>query len=483
VKISFITPTHAPSIPHVKRLVKSIIDQCQTIDHEIIVVANGPGKERAEDELKDVYDKITLLYQDEPNACKARNAGFERSSGDIVAFPGADFIIHLGTVQRWLEAFNRGYEAVYSGYRWISQDPRQVYLSEPFNEYTLTCYNYIDGGNPVLRTRFKPWDADIKSLQDWDWWLSMVQAGLKSDKIVFIPEPLFSAEFPKAGGLSDDSSKNWIERTNQIKEKHGIPNRKICIASLQKRDEAIELAQIINADFKPMPSFKPHEYDLIYLYGFYADNPQTVYQYLHMFVGHKGKGIIHWFGDDIHMVAKLPWYQVYSLCHEVFNSYRHYNMSQEASKLLMKMGVESTYRLPPLDVQPSNFDGFKVGISLNFLDQAKKALPDVEIVDREKEAASVVLLPDGSMLDGIKAILTGSVPVLQQNLAFAQKMEAIRDTVNLRKIIYKTVREIQAKWPINIRMAQKHYLKETNKTKFIREVTGYAKRDRKDKGR
>ena len=85
-------------------------------------------------------------------------------------------------------------------------------------------------------------------------------------------------------------------------------------------------------------------------------------------------------------------------------------------------------------------------------------------------------------MDGIKAILAGSVPVLQQNLPFAENMEAIRDTVNLRKVIYKTVREVQARWPINIKMAQKHYLKETNKTKFIREVNGYAKRDRKNKG-
>ena len=201
-------------------------------------------------------------------------------------------------------------------------------------------------------------------------------------------------------------------------------------------------------------------------------------QYLNMFSGHKGKGLIHWFGDDINFVAKLPWYQVYELAHGPLKTYKHYHMYQEAGKLLDKMGIDSKYRLPPFDIKPANLDGFKVGISETFLDQIKKALPDIELVDREKESASVVLLPDGSILDGIKVILAGGVPVLQQNIVFAQKMEPIKHPINFRKIAYKVVRDIKSKWPIDMRMAQKHYLKETNQDKFLREVNSYAKRNR-----
>lgn len=476
MKLSFVTPVHAPAMPYVKRCVESMLNQKGDI--EIIIVSNGPDNKKVNSELTGLYDKVKILFIDEANACKARNLGLENATGDIISFAGSDFVIHPGTVERWMEYFNKGYEVVYSGYRLITGDPRSVYMSEPFNRYTLTCYNYIDGGNPIIRAKCPQWDNNIISLQDWDFWLEAIK-NIEDDKILFIPEPLFSAEPPKPGGLSLDSHNNWLERTKVIKEKHGIPDRKICISSQHKYDEAVALAQLIGADYKAVPSFKPHSYDMIYQYGFYVENVQDALSILNVFQGHNGAKLIHWQGDDLILFSKLPWYQVNELTRNNFSKIKHYHMSNEITKLLSDMHIDSKFKLPPQDnIKNCNGD-FSVGISGSFVNLLKKALPDVNIVDRNKEAASIVLLPDGGPVDAFRTILSGGIPVMQQDFPYIQKMPSIKHSVFLRNILYKTVRDLQDKWPISMSEAQIFYNKLNNKQRFIQEVNSHVKRHKR----
>ena len=90
----------------------------------------------------------------------------------------------------------------------------------------------------------------LKSLIDWDWTLSVTEANVKP---IYIKEPLYYAELPKEGGLSDDSSHNWIRRKRMVQDKHNIPDRPICIASIVDPELALGIAKITGNDFRSTP--------------------------------------------------------------------------------------------------------------------------------------------------------------------------------------------------------------------------------------
>ena len=175
------------------------------------------------------------------------------------------------------------------------------YASEEFDAWRLTVENFITGSSPIRRKDFPGWDEAFKSLQDWDMWLTVVEQGGKGK---FLNEYFFVTEMPDSKSVSGDSAANWVERVKQIKKKHNIPDRKICVSSLGAPNHALPLAKILDADYKQWVSRKPHNYDMVYSVGFYpfvADN-----QLRYPFVSHETLGkieelgsfkkVIHWIG-------------------------------------------------------------------------------------------------------------------------------------------------------------------------------------------
>jgi len=333
-KMSFITPCYNDG-DEIERYVDSLIDQ-DFKNWELIIVNDG-----STDDSKNVIN--ALVQKDErvraihlkknQGACIARNKGAKEAKGEIYSFLPADSFLYPGMLRIWVEQLDeyKDYDFLYGGYRLVdnkTHEPLQggELLFHPFDPYLLQVMNYIDGSFPIRAKAFWEvtdlmvnklkrqkseglWDPAIKSLQDWDFWLSVVQIAKK--KGIYIQDIFFETTAPHPGGLSYDSAENWIERTEAIKKKHGIPDRKLCVASLGATFHAKRLAYILNADFKEMPSFKAHKYESIYVIGFYPEfAPQQDMMFWNNAYNKDGgkttaKKIIHFVGTDIWQLRKI----------------------------------------------------------------------------------------------------------------------------------------------------------------------------------
>lgn len=288
----------------IERAIDSILDQDYK-NWELLVchngtIDNGMIWNKVEKYLTD--KRIKWLHTEDSGACLARNMGAKEATGDIWSFFSSDFVMKPGGLRTWVEYFEDKPEVkmLYSGYDWTSED-YPPYPSQPYDEYILfRGYNYIDGGMPIRKEVFVPWDESLKSLNDYEWVINII----KTHKItpLYIPQHSYKADLPKPGGLSEDSSKNWKERIKYIKTKHSIPISPICCCSYGAPSHAIKMAKLLDADFNPNPMFKPNDYKLIYLFGFYVGTPESVRSHCSVFGDIKNKEIkkaIHWIGSDI----------------------------------------------------------------------------------------------------------------------------------------------------------------------------------------
>lgn len=308
--LSFCTPVHNDG-PYVGAMIQSILDQdYPNIEH--ILVNDG-----SKDSTKEVLNEYAAKYNNrikvihlETNqgACVARNEAAQHASGKYLSFLPADARLFPGMARYWVEQLeeNPGYDFVYGGYTFTDEQRKRVLdfmPSHDFDPYMLEVQNFIDGSFPLTRTLYDKiggWDITVKSLQDWDFWLTAVKdIGAKG---VFCQELFFDTVLPHPGGLSFDSANNWLARTDYIKAKHKIPERDICVCSFGAPFHGINTAKMLNADFKEMPSGKPHRYKMIYIVGGYYSNFQYIVEALKK---HDGMRVLHWIGSDIYQLLEL----------------------------------------------------------------------------------------------------------------------------------------------------------------------------------
>jgi glycosyltransferase involved in cell wall biosynthesis len=309
-KFGFVMPSYKTEPTILKRAIDSILDQKDYENWKLIVVFDGVHEEGFK--VMEGYTDPRITYKTiaHAGACAARNAGAEEMLKDsevaYLSFFSSDFIAHPGMISTWAREFDADPEAgmVYGGYDLIKDgEIAGSFGSEEFDPIQLEAHNYIDGGFPVKRECYQPWDVDCKSLNDWEWVLRLVRSGMKCR---FMAERTYSAEMPKAGGLSYDSSKNWVERVSYIKTKLGIPKKDVCFCSFGAPFHAKRMARLTGMDYLPNPAFKAHEYKMIYMMGFYSLNTVQAF-------GGSGMNAIkaiHWIGSDVLEWRKWPMLQV-----------------------------------------------------------------------------------------------------------------------------------------------------------------------------
>lgn len=315
--LSFVVPVYKVPKDVLKRCLASLADQDYP-NIEVTCVMDG-----ADEELEKVIrpflenGKWATIQIEHGGACAARNAGFAASTGEIVSFFNSDYIAKPGMARMWVTALQEHPDCgfVYGGYEFTTAK-RSWYPSKPFDAWSLRIANYIDCGFPLWRKHVVEWDVNCKSLQDWDFWIRVVGLdragmGLQPVKGYYLGrEVSYLAEPPRPGGLSIDSSGNWIERVHYVKEKNGIPEPEICVSSLGAPNHGIEIAKMIGADFRDDTIFKPQAYKALYLIGWYMkpsdqgnDHPTIMMHFNQPGVNR----IVHFVGADIYWLRKFPY--------------------------------------------------------------------------------------------------------------------------------------------------------------------------------
>lgn len=297
---------------------------------EVIVVFDGENK-KGERKLKDElvkYPKLNVksLTIEHGGAPKARNAGAKIATGDYYTFLDPDVYPLSETFRQWANAFEEhpDKDVIWGLYAFLQGDKAYTIPdSVPKNPdgqpdyWAFRFTNYCSGMFPMRKEAFIGWDETVKSLQDWDMWQRMLlKDNFKGEKFFYISKSFCITEVVRPDGVSNDSHNNWKERTSYVRNKNGIPKSPICVTSIGAPWHGLHVARKLGADYLPMPSFKEHDYEAIYLLGFYPGAGGPTKTHLQVFAepGHvrsdekglpdvqkyfKGRKIIHWIGTDV----------------------------------------------------------------------------------------------------------------------------------------------------------------------------------------
>ena len=390
---------------------------------EVIVVFDGANK-KGELMLKkeiELYPKLSVRSKviTHGGACAARNAAAKLATGDYLTFLDADVYPKSETFRQWANAFeeNPDKDVVWGLYSFIQGDksysipdsiPKDA-AGKP-DYWAMRFQNYISSMFPVRREAYIGWDETVQSLQDWDMWMRMlILDNFKGDKFLYIPKSFCLTEMVKEGGISSDSHKNWLERRKYVMEKNGIPRSKICVTSLGAPWHGLHAAKKLGADYLPMPSFKEHDYEAIYLLGFYPGPGGPTKSHLAVFAEpgrirdderglpevqqyFKGRKLIHWIGTDIlKMRTEVPFVTIKylkDLWNE--NDFTLLTESQSPHDELLEIGLDTRIAPIPPDTlyDPMELpEKFTVGIYENatqnmyheeLMENVARAMPDIQ---------------------------------------------------------------------------------------------------------
>jgi glycosyltransferase involved in cell wall biosynthesis len=231
--ISIIIPVYNQA----KTIIKTLMSiERQNFQYYEVIIVNDGSKDGVEKIFTDYYKKLVannhylFINQTNRGAPAARNRGWQEARGEYLFFCDADATLRpeaLQTLLAYLEV-NPGISFAYSSFKW----GRKLFKLGDYDPDKLQKMPYIHTMSLIRRADFPTvgWDENIKKLQDWDLWLTMLEQG----KIgLWVPQVLFTI---KPGGTISSwlpafaykllpflpSVKKYKRALKIVKEKHGL---------------------------------------------------------------------------------------------------------------------------------------------------------------------------------------------------------------------------------------------------------------------
>ena len=387
-RLSFVVPYYQ-KLNTISRCLKSLFSQ-SVKDIEVIVVFDGPDKEG--ERIAQRFKKVQVHTIPHSGAPAARNAGAKLATGEFISFWDADCYIEPGAAAVWLQIFDKNPDVdfVYAGYRF--PEGKGGIEGESFDPWLLQVNNYISGMFPIRREKAPQWDESLKSLQDWDFWLTAVKNGCKGK---FIRGFAFETEYPDQDSISGKgcTPTNWLERLETIKKKHGIPLRTGCVCSVQAKDEGIALAKILDMDYRDYATYFPNRYDTVVQLGFppsMANMAAMNFQNPH---GPKLMAkMLFWRGRDVWslynetsraaadaLAIALNASATYQFCEDKAARVRLEELGFSAEVLPLPLDFSSE-KIAPLPIKPRVLLDFDMAHA-PFVNAVRRAMPNLEFID------------------------------------------------------------------------------------------------------
>lgn len=231
--ISVIIPVYNQADKITKTL-ESLVRQTYQ-DFEVIIINDG-----SKDNLDGALEKFLnttkanntffIAQQKNQGAPSARNNGWKKSRGEYLLFCDADAVFAPNALELMLSELNNHPEVsyVYSSFLW----GRKLFKLGPFEAEKLKRGPYIHTMSLIRRSDFPAsgWDENIKKLQDWDLWLTMLEqnrVGFWLDKVLFkvTPGGTISSWLPAAAYKLFPflpAVKKYNAALQIVKAKHGL---------------------------------------------------------------------------------------------------------------------------------------------------------------------------------------------------------------------------------------------------------------------
>lgn len=231
--ISIIIPVYNQA-KEIRRCFSSIKAQTYR-NYEIIVVDDGSSDNISEviKEYQGVFGVALHFYRNDENkgAPYSRNRGFRKSRGEYLLFCDADLELKPKLLELMHHNLRKYPDAsyAYASFLW----GMKKFKLFPFDEELLRNMPYIHSTSLIRREHFpkSAWDENIKKLQDWDLWLTMLEEGHKGvwiDRILF---KVIDTHGTMSGWLPSFVYKllpflpkvvKYNKAVKIVKEKHGI---------------------------------------------------------------------------------------------------------------------------------------------------------------------------------------------------------------------------------------------------------------------
>jgi glycosyltransferase involved in cell wall biosynthesis len=458
--------------------------------------------------IKKYKKKFTKLVEiDIDNGAPyARNRGAEAATGDYIVMVDPDVNLNPGILTLWAEAFRKHPEVsfVYTDYEIYGRpgEKPQVFPARKWDAYRLTCNNFISGGNPIKREAFTPQDESLKSLQDWDMWLTAMDKGHTG---FYIEEfSGFKTYPPHTGSVSWDSYRNWQERRDTVRDKHGIPRRDVCVISMGAPFHGLNAAKILGADFYDHPVHKENIYKTVYLIGCYPTAAEAHIAALSQNLAKDIKRIVHWIGTDVYqLMHNVSWIGMKDL-KKIFEELKvtHWTEFEPTRKEMSELGFDTTIvPLPTSTLYDPHAlpEEFSVGVYINDTQDMyfenemydiARAMPDIKFkffgskkkvnhseenkewvgfVDMDKfinETSCLLRITrhDGLPLGPVEFFMKGRDVVTNVDMPFATKIEATEGK-DMKQQILKSIRDIKEAGKVNVE-ASNFYRELMNHDKF-----------------
>ncbi|MDD3285514.1 MAG: glycosyltransferase family A protein [Patescibacteria group bacterium] len=162
-------------------------------DWEVIVVNDG-SNDNPEAVFADfcaqtkIDNRFLFLSQENQGAPAARNRGYQEAAGEYLFFCDADADLQPDALEIMLQTLNDNPDASYAypSFLW----GKKLFKVGPFDVKRLQAGPYIHTMALIRRSDFPAggWDESIRKFQDWDLWLTMMEAGKKGvwiDRVLF----------------------------------------------------------------------------------------------------------------------------------------------------------------------------------------------------------------------------------------------------------------------------------------------------------
>ena len=140
----------------------------------------------------EISTKTTIIRQENKGAPSARNRGAQKGGAEYILFCDADVILNKNYLQHTLNTLNthKNFSYCYTSFKY----GWKKFKLFDFDPEKLKKMPYIHTTSLIRRCDFPGFDENLKRFQDWDLWLTMLEAGHTG---IWIPKYLFKVQ---AGG-------------------------------------------------------------------------------------------------------------------------------------------------------------------------------------------------------------------------------------------------------------------------------------------
>lgn len=191
---------------------------------EVVVVDDGSNKKALTRNIVDGFRSVIsslrfMQLKKNSGAPVARNAGAAAARGEYLFFCDSDVELYPQALEVLVRCLleDQGADFAYGGFIWGAQRV----VPKPFDEAMLRSGNYVTTMSLLRRAKFPGWDERLKRHQDWDLWLSVVDAGGRG---VCCCRYLFETPV-RADGISSDDNIGMMESKHIVTMKHKLTER------------------------------------------------------------------------------------------------------------------------------------------------------------------------------------------------------------------------------------------------------------------